>query len=205
MIRPFALGIAALALAIPANSPAETSQPSLLQPVIDRHMEQENTGLAAVIMRDGAVVSEVYLGDAVVEHDVAVTPDTHFQAMSVSKAFVGAALIKTQSLGLVEFNVSILTYLPELSGLPIGESTLKQLESHMAGLTHLGHPDRKEPYVEHFDTASNALSTFIDLPLKGPVVEEYSYSSSSYNLTAAVLEDVHSKLFSEVLSELVTD
>ena len=204
MTRSFVTGIAAMALAIPASGLAQAPSPSLLQPVIDRHEAQENTGLAAVMMRDGAIVSEVYLGDAIVEHKVAVEPGTRFQAMSITKAFVGAALIKSQSLGLVEFDVPIRTYMPELAGSPIGEATLDQLASHMAGLPHLGHPDRKALYVERFDTAYDTLRTFIDQPLKGPVGEEYSYSSAGYNLIAAILEKVHAKPFAEALDELVT-
>lgn len=201
-MRHLTKAIAAMTLAITATGLAQP--PSVLQPVIDLHDAQENTGLAAVIMRDGTIISEAYLGDAVVEHRIAVDPDTRFQAMSITKAFVGAALIKSHSLGLVELDVPIRTYMHELARSPVGEATLDQLASHMAGLTHLGHPSRKALYVERFDTARDSLETFIDEPLTGSVGEEYSYSSAGYNLIAAILETVHDKPFAQVLEELVT-
>lgn len=189
---------AALMISSPVH--AETG---LLAPVIEVHEAQENIGLAVVLMKDGAIVSENYLGKAVVEYDIEVAPDTRFQAMSVTKAFVGAALLKSWSAGLVDLDIPIQTYLPDFPKNGSGDITLRRLAAHTSGIVHLGHPDRKAVYLEHYSKASDSLETFSQLPLKHPPGTAYSYSSAGYTLIAAVLEKVHDKAFSAVLEDLI--
>ncbi|MEZ5708969.1 MAG: serine hydrolase domain-containing protein [Blastomonas sp.] len=165
--------------------------------------EQGNTGLAAVLMQNGIVRSEEYLGLAIVEESVPVSAQTRFQVMSVTKAFVGAALIKSASAGVVDLDVPIQAYLPDYPRPESGEITLRNLAAHTAGIPHLGHPGRRAVYVEHYSDASSALAEFRELPLLHNPGEAYEYSSSGYNLIAAVLEAAHGKPFQEVLRELV--
>jgi CubicO group peptidase (beta-lactamase class C family) len=172
-------------------------------PVLELHEAQENVGLALVLMKAGEVEVERYLGHALVEHDVPVSAQTRFQVMSVTKAVIGAALIKTYSAGLVDLDAAIQTYLPDYPSPENGEITLRRLAGHTAGLTHLNHPGRKAVYVEHFGSAQDSLTVFKDLPLVHEPGTAYSYSSAGYTLIAAVLEAVHEKPIQEVLDELI--
>ena len=198
---------ASVILAIFASPPvgAEDGATIDIGDIIDVHAAQENVGLAIVAMDSGKFINETYLGDAAIEHGIRVTEDTRFQVMSITKAFVGAALIKTLSQGLVDLDMPIQTYLPDYPVPKAGTITLRNLSSHTAGIPHLGHPDRKALYVEHYKTAVEALAVFEDLPLIHEPGAAYGYSSSHYTLIAAALEAVHEKPFAVILRELVLD
>ncbi|MEO1595089.1 MAG: serine hydrolase domain-containing protein [Pseudomonadota bacterium] len=193
---------AGLLLAAPAVKAAEVSD-AALAPIVAVHESQDNVGLAVVFRdRDGLIV-EQYVGDAVVEHEVPVTARSRFQVMSITKAFVGAALVKSLTAGRVALDAPVQDYLPDYPRPESGVITLRRLAAHTAGLPHLGHPDRRALYLEHFDTAAEALQPFADLPLLFEPGTDYAYSSSNYNLIAAVLETVYERPFPEVLNELV--
>ncbi|MEM9014475.1 MAG: serine hydrolase domain-containing protein [Pseudomonadota bacterium] len=194
--------IGVVSLAMLAGAVAKDPQ-NIFEPILDVHEAQENVGLAAVLRSDGILADSVYVGAAVVEYDIPVTRETRFQVMSVTKAFVGAALVKSVSAGLVDLDVPIQTYLPNYPTPPNGDITLRRLAAHTAGIPHLSHPDRKAVYVEHYADARASLAAFRDLPLVHEPGAAYAYSSAGYTLIAAVLETVHDMSFPNMLREVV--
>ncbi|MBI1392205.1 MAG: serine hydrolase [Alphaproteobacteria bacterium] len=176
-----------------------------LQPIIEVHEAQANVGLAVVLIEDGVVAAKTYRGAAVVEHGVPVSKETRFQVMSVTKAFVGAALVKSIGAGLVDLDAPVATYLPDYPKPAADEITVRMLAAHTAGLPHLGHPDRKAVYVERYADAKAALAVFRDEPLIHAPGSAYAYSSSNYTLIAAILEEVHGESFATLLKRIVLD
>lgn len=198
------LCVAALIMAGPARS-QEAAEAGVFEPIIAVHNRQANVGLASVISNRAGARCELYLGDAVVEHAVPVGPETKFQVMSVAKSFLGAAVLKSMTRGLLDLDEPISTYLTDYPS-PNGEKiTVRMLLTHTSGLPHIGHPDRKDLYVQRFETATATLHTFQTLPLKASPGSAYSYASANYNLLAAILESVHGEDYASVLSKLVLD
>ena len=187
----------------PTSEPRITEPEKLFAPILALHAQQENTGIAMALVDANKLLAEHYAGEAVVEHGIKVNRNTRFQVMSVTKAFIGAAILKSESMKLLDIDAPISRYLPDYPKPHETPITLRMLLSHTSGLPHLGHPDRKALYLQHFTSASDALVVFQDLPLLHPPGSKYSYSSSGYNLLAAILEAVHEKPIEQVLSELV--
>lgn len=175
-------------LAAGAGHTRATSE--LLDSIRDVHRQQENTGYVFIMSHHGKLVLQDHDGMAVIEHDIPIEMDSVFPIMSITKAFTGTALAIAESEELVDLDVPIRQYLPDYEGEGAAEITLRMLAAHLSGIAHTGHPERKALYVEHFASAADAISVFSGKPLISPPGTKYNYSSSGYNLIAAVIERV---------------
>jgi CubicO group peptidase (beta-lactamase class C family) len=167
------------------------------------HDRLENVGYQLYVSDRGQTVLDAQLGYARLEDSIPVASSTRFLIMSVTKAFTGAALVKAVSAGLVDLDVPISTYVADY---PPGDDpgmTLRALTAHTAGVPHFGHPERRELYVQHFRTATDAVATFRDLALTHEPGTEYEYSSGNYNLIAAALEAASGQSFAAFLDSVV--
>lgn len=181
-----------LLLACPASGSSErddvTGRLELLHHIRDVHREQENTGFVFVMSHRGERVLEDFAGLAVIEHDVPMRADAVFPIMSITKAFTGAALAMAVHEQRVDLDAPVSRYLPDYAGEGADIITPRMLAAHTSGIPHTGHPDRKALYVERFTSAGGAVSAFADRALISAPGAEYHYSSSGYNLIAAVIE-----------------
>ncbi|HEY0650541.1 serine hydrolase domain-containing protein [Phenylobacterium sp.] len=138
--------------------------------------------------KDQAPVLRGY-GSADLEHAVPITPDTIFEAGSVSKQFTAAAILLLVEDGRIALSDDIRKYLPEVPdyGRPI---TIDMLLSHTSGLRDWGSvmdiagwPRTSRVYtpVEVLQIASRQKA------LNYPPGEAYSYTNTGYNLAAWIV------------------
>ncbi len=167
------------------------------------HDRLSNVGYQLHISDRGRVVLDAQIGYARLEDSMPVEANTRFLIMSVTKAFTGAALVKTASMGLVNLDVPLAEYVPEYPHGDHPRMTLRTLAAHTAGAPHLGHPERKALYVEHFSTAVAALAPILELDLVHEPGSAYAYSSGNYNLIAAALEKTSGQSFAVLLDRTV--
>jgi CubicO group peptidase (beta-lactamase class C family) len=90
-------------------------------------------GCAVGVSLDGRTVLLRGYGMADLEHDVPITPTTLFEAGSVSKQFVAAAILLLAQEGRLSLDDDLRRWLPELQdfGRPV---TIRQVLSHTSGL-----------------------------------------------------------------------
>jgi CubicO group peptidase (beta-lactamase class C family) len=140
-------------------------------------------GAASHVSDQGRTVLDAQLGFARLEDSVRVAPDTRFLIMSVTKAFTGAALVKAVSAGLVDLDEPIAKYVRNYPPGRDPNMTLRTLAAHTAGAPHFNHPARKALYVQHFSTATAAITAIRDMEPVHEPGSKYSYSSGNYNLS----------------------
>lgn len=167
------------------------------------HDRLANVGYQIYLSDRGHTVLDGQIGYARLEDSVPVTADTRFLIMSVTKAFTGALLVKAVTQGLVDLDVPVATYVPDYPPGAASGMTLRMLAAHTAGVPHLGHPDRKAFYVEHYATAHAAVMAIRDMPLVHDPGTDYSYSSGNYNVIAAALEQVYGRSFAFILDSVL--
>lgn len=90
-------------------------------------------GCAVGASRNGLVVTRDHRGMANLEHDVAIGPDTVFEAGSASKQFLAAAVLMLAQEGRLSLDDDIRKHLPEMAALR-GPITVDQLLRHTSGL-----------------------------------------------------------------------
>lgn len=186
---------------VAAEQPAPSTR--YLNLATEVHDRLENVGYQIYVSDRGRPVLDAQIGWARLEDSIPVQVDTRFLIMSVTKAFTGAALVKAVTAGLVDLDAPLSEYVPEYRHAADSLMTLRTLAAHTAGTPHLGHPDRKAYYVEHFSTANEAIEVIGDMPLVHEPGSAYAYSSSNYNLIAAALENASSQSFAAFLDSVV--
>jgi CubicO group peptidase (beta-lactamase class C family) len=176
----------------------------LRQALLATHDRQKNVGLAAAVLRGGALALSESVGYADLEHRVPVTRETRFGIASVTKAFTGVALLKLHEAGRVDLDAPVQRYLPGFPAPPAGAITPRLLAAHRAGVRHW-HDGERTPalYARHFDDVADVLTLFRDDSLVAAPGARYSYSSPGYNVLAAVVQAAAGERFQDYVARTV--
>jgi CubicO group peptidase (beta-lactamase class C family) len=163
-------------------------------------------GLAYSIFTANEIIDEQGLGLASIENETSrVTAYTLFRIGSVSKTLTSTLLNKLVEKGLVDLDIPIKQYIPELQlqDKKAEETiTLRMLLTHTAGL-----PDGGDIYGNR---DMHALQQFVQevlptLTFIAPPNLLYSYGNIAYNLAGYVIERICKKPFARVMKEEIFD
>ena len=98
-------------------------------------------GCAVGVSKDDKEILTRAYGSADLEHGVANTADTVFEAGSVSKQFTAAAILLLAQAGKLKLDDPVRDYVPELPDYGTPEITLRHLLHHTSGLRDWGTVD----------------------------------------------------------------
>lgn len=189
-----ALLVLLLAAAAPASAQRAPLPPDSVAARVDRAFARWNTpespGCAVGVARNGRTVLERGYGSANLEHGVPITPATVFEAGSVTKQFVAAAVVLLAQQGKLSLDDPIRKHLPELPAL--GDSvTLRHILNHASGLrdqhvlfTLAGRAPGST--VHTVDEVVELASRQRDLNFRPG--EEYLYSNTGWTLLGVVVK-----------------
>jgi CubicO group peptidase (beta-lactamase class C family) len=186
-------------------------QPSQPMTISDRMAHHKVPGVSVAFFDRGQILWTRAYGFADVAAKKPVTPDTLFQAASISKpvsALAALRLVQDGKLSLDEdVNVKLRTWkVPENSFTEKEKVTLRRILSHSAGLTVHGFPgygsDEPVPTVVQIlngQKPANSDPIRVDV-LPGTL---WRYSGGGFVILQTLLSDVTGKPFPQILSELV--
>jgi CubicO group peptidase (beta-lactamase class C family) len=172
-------------------------------------------GVSVAVIVGGEVAWAKGYGLADEEADVPVTPETLFQAASISKPVAGLAALSLVEDGVLSLDAPVNDYLtgwavPDNEFTADSAVTLRHLLTHSAGLTVWGFPGyrKDEPFAPGQMVATN--SDVLDgkgntdpvVPYKEPGTS-WQYSGGGYTVMEQMMEDVTGQPFHEILRERV--
>lgn len=180
---------------ISMTAPALAQQPSAqasLDAVVATFVKPDAPGCAVAAARAGQRIATKGFGMAELEHGTAITPESVFEAGSVSKQFTAAAILTLAEDGKLALTDDVRKYLPELPdyGTPI---TMDHLLSHTSGLRDWGAIAMLGGWERSTRAYTNDDALRIIARQKALNYEpgtEYSYTNSGYNLMAIIVERV---------------
>lgn len=139
-----------------------------------------------------------------IDYPQPVTPETLFQIGSISKTFVGTAVMRLVEQGKVSLDAPVKTYVPELKlqdAQAEAKVSLRHLLAHTAGW--LG------DYFNDFGFGDDAVATYVqhmaDLPQWTPLGALFSYNNAGFSLIGRVIEKVTQRSFEDAMQQLVFD
>jgi CubicO group peptidase (beta-lactamase class C family) len=171
--------------------------------VVEGMQEMQIPGAVLGILHEG---QEQILGLGVtnIEHPLPVTPETLFQAGSITKTFTATAIMRLVEMGLVELEKPLKAYLPGLrlkDPETANQVNMKHLLTHTCGW--------QGDYFEDLGRGEGALARMIerigDLPQITPIGEVWSYNNAAFSLAGRVVEVVTGKSYEQALKDLVLD
>lgn len=173
--------------------------------VFARYNRTDSPGCTVGAAIDGGTVFSAGYGMADLEHSIAITPDSVFEAGSVSKQFTAAAVLLLAQQGKLSLDDPVRKYLPEVPdyGTPI---TIRHMINHTSGLRDWGsvagiggwpRTTRAYTHAHVLDIVSRQRA------LNYPPGAEYSYSNTGFNLAAILVGRVSGKPFPEFTKEAI--
>lgn len=193
----------AIALLLAAAPLAAQARPALVEARLDsifaRQSEPGAPGCALGVAEGGRVVVEGAWGLADLEREIPITPETIFEAGSVSKQFTAAAVLLLARDGKLSLDDDVRRWMPELPD--YGASvTLRHLLHHTSGLRDWGSMAGIAGWPRDTRALSHAHVLAITSrvrELNFPPGSEYDYSNTNYNLLAMVAERASGQSFPE--------
>jgi CubicO group peptidase (beta-lactamase class C family) len=154
-------------------------------------------GCAVGIAQDGKITLTRAYGSADLEHDVAIQPDTIFEAGSVSKQFTAAAVLLLAHENKLSLDDPVRKYIPELPdyGKPL---LIRHMLTHTSGLRDWGsvaaiagwpRTSRVHTHAHVLDIVSRQTA------LNFAPGERFSYSNTGFNLAAIIVSRVSGMSF----------
>lgn len=162
-------------------------------------------GGALTVVRQGQTLYNRAFGMADLEHNIPNTPETIFEAGSVSKQFTAAAILLLAQEGKLSLDDDIRKYVPEVPSYgPVIK--IRNLMNHTSGLRDWGSvagvngwPRGKRTY-----THAHVLEILSrQKSLNFPPGDQYNYCNSGYNLMAIIVGRVSGIPFAEFCQQRI--
>lgn len=166
--------------------------------------QSESPGCAVGVYHEGELLFSKGYGEAVLNNNEPITPQTVFYAGSVSKQFASSAVVLLNLKGDIDLDRPVKDYIPEMPTYPDHpDPTVRQLIHHTSGipdlysLLSLYGIDLED--VVPFEKMVEVITGQSHLNFKPG--SEYMYSNSGYTLLAELVERVSGQTLREYTSE----
>ena len=130
--------------------------------------ERSIPALQMAVVREGRIVKDTTFGIANLEYNIKATKETVFSINSITKAFVGIAIMQLSEAGKLKISDPISLY---LDGLPEAwqKITIKQAMSHISSLPDVMNADKQ---VIGHNVENEAMAKVKALPTESAILSE---------------------------------
>jgi CubicO group peptidase (beta-lactamase class C family) len=167
-------------------------------------------GLSVAVVQDNEIVFARGYGVADVDTGEKVTPHTLYSTASVTKLFVGAAVMQLVEKGVVKLDAPVVTYLPyfRMKDDRCKSITVRHMLSHTSGMPDM---EGEEIYASwrspEYD--DDALERYVrglgDIPLSAAPGEAYMYSSMAFDVLGDMVAKVSGMAFEDYVQRNILD
>lgn len=198
------LALCALTGTTPATAQSNVER---IDALVSRYHELRLFNGAVLVAEEGRVIFKRGFGNAVMEFDVPVTPDTRFRIGSVTKQFTAAIVLQLVEEGRIDLQAPITRYLPDYPAAQGDRVTIHQLLTHSSGIpSYTDLPGFMEDRVrERFEPADSLLPVFWQMDLQFEPGARWSYNNSGYHLLGVIIERVTGEPYDRVLRSRILD
>jgi CubicO group peptidase (beta-lactamase class C family) len=153
--------------------------------------------LQIAVVRGGKIIKDTVFGTANLEYNVKATNQTVFSINSITKAFVGIAIMQLAEEGKLKITDPISLYLDSLPD-TWKDITIQQALTHISGLPDV--MDAEEQVMGHNDE-QEAMRKVKLLPIEFKPGEKFSYNQTGYVLLGQIITRLSSMHFTRFIEE----
>ncbi|WP_405606104.1 serine hydrolase [Polaribacter sp. Asnod1-A03] len=177
---------------------------SKIDNILESQFKSNETGVSALVAKDGKVVYRKAFGKANLELDVAMTPENVFQVGSITKQFTAVSILMLLEEGKLNLEDEITKFIPDYptKGKKI---TIHHLLTHTSGI-------KSYTSMSSFGqvaTLKKSPLEFIDFFKKEPMDfnpgEKYLYNNSGYFILGYIIEKVSGMSYPEFIQKRIFD
>ena len=197
---------AAVFIGVPAERFGQTTgADAKVDAIFAKWTNLSGPGCSVAVGVDGRPVLAKAYGMADLEHDIKNTPDTIFEAGSVSKQFTAAAVLLLARDGKLSLDDPVRKYIPELPD--YGTTlTIRHMLNHTSGLRDWGNIAAIAgwPRTSRVYTHAHVLEIVSrQRSLNFPPGSHWSYTNTGYNLAAILVSRVSGMSFSNFTKQRI--
>jgi CubicO group peptidase (beta-lactamase class C family) len=205
-----ALGLICAVTPLPADSAPKRDKLSAEVDVVIRQQmkEQHIPGIGVAVVRNGRIVYANGYGLANIETATPASPDTVFEAGSISKQFTATAIMLLAEEGRLSLDDGITKYFPEAPPALKGV-TIRHLLTHTSGIPDVsdGTDDTKgaKGVVDfHREYTEDELArAYLLQPLESQPGTKWSYCNACYELLGFLIHRVTGHYYGDFLHERI--
>jgi len=163
----------------------------------EKMMQMKIPGLQLAIIKNGKLEKSSSYGLANIEHQVPTNSKTTFSINSMTKAFVGVAIMQLQEQGKLKVDDAISQYISDIPN-EWKTITLKQLLSNTSGLPN--NIDEKEQLLGNGIEEKN-WELVKTLPMEFKPGEKFSYNQTGYYILGKIITKLSGQHFTKFIEE----
>lgn len=162
-----------------------------------------NSAIAVLVAKDGKIVYNKGFGYADIEKKIPVKHETKFRIGSITKQFIGAAILKLQEQGKIKVTDKLSKY---ISDFPRGnEVSIHHLLTHTSGInSYTGKEDFLVRVLKPV-TEEELLKYFIKDEYNFSPGEKFQYNNSGYFLLGYIIQKITGHRFGDYLKSQFFD
>ncbi|WP_432711061.1 serine hydrolase [Pedobacter sp.] len=165
---------------------------------IHRLMEQRKIpGLQLAVIRDGKIIKNESYGLANLEHSIKTKPESIFSVNSITKAFVGVAIMQLVEDGKLKVTDPLSLHLDSLPA-DWQKISLAQVLSHTSGLPDI--MDADEQVMGH-GVEQVALDQVKKMPMEFKAGDRFGYNQTGYVLLGKIITKLSGMHFTKFIED----
>lgn len=158
-------------------------------------VERKIPGLQLAVIKDNEIIKIASYGIANLQDNIPVTDNTVFTINSITKAFVGVAIMQLVEQGKIDLKASPLEYLSDIPE-AWGTVTIKQLLTHTSGLPEIMSNDARLISNQGDEAAWELVKK---LPMEYKPNTKFRYNQTNYLLLGKIIEQVSGETFQDFI------
>jgi CubicO group peptidase (beta-lactamase class C family) len=183
---------------LPFSSNAQNLTSDSIDVFVKNKMQQKHIpALQLAVIRNGKIIKLNAYGTANLENNVAATDQSIFSINSITKAFVGVAIMQLAEEGKLKVTDPISTY---LDSLPVAwqKITLQQVLTHTSGLPDIIDEDEQ---ILGNGIEKLALQKVKALPIEFQPGDKFRYNQTGYVLLGQIIAKLSGMHFTKFIEE----
>jgi len=195
-MKQFITRLISLSIALLSISNFSVSADEVDDFLLKKMQEKKIPGLQIAIVKNNKIIKTANYGIANIQDNIAVTDNTVFTINSMTKSFVGVAIMQLVEKGKLALSDKASSYIPNLPDAWLGV-TIKQLLTNTSGLpkiesgTSLISPKGEEA----------SWSLVKTLPVAAKANTKFQYTSTNYLLLGKIITNVSGKKFTDFIAQ----
>ena len=191
-------------LALRQDTDKSSSTAEIEKKVVELMKKGNIPGLSLVIVNKDKPIYMKGFGYADVENNIPVTPDTHFELGSVSKAFTALAALQLEKKGLINLDDPVSKYLEGFSSTYKGknyEITLRQVLHQTSGIPFKSIALILESNAD--DALQQTIRNLKGIELARVPGTAFEYATINYDIIGAIIEKVTHMSYEDYITQNV--
>ena len=185
-----------------------TNQAQSLESKIDNLLKNQfksnETGVSALVAKDGKILYRKAFGKANLELDVNMTPENVFQVGSITKQFTSVSILMLLEEGKLSLEDEITKFIPDYptNGKKI---TVHHLLTHTSGIKSYTSMQSFGKVMTIDESPLKFIDFFKNEPLDFDPGEKYLYNNSGYFILGYIVEKVSGMSYPKFIQERIFD